>query len=393
MLWSVSKMNLDKVRQALALKSIEGIGNVVYERLTSRFGLPSNVFQQGIENLKMVAGISRELAERIAAFKDWERIDREIETAHSLGVNILTTDDPSYPELLFNIHDRPALIYVMGKLIPDEACIAVVGSRMASTYGKFTAEKFSRELAQHGLAIVSGLARGIDTAAHKGALSAKGRTVAVLGSGLDVIYPLENRKLFNQIAETGAVISEFSFQTQPLASNFPYRNRIISGMSLGTLVMEAAENSGSLITARCALDQGREVFAVPGSIDYPGSRGTHRLIKEGAKLVENISDILEEIAPRLKRETPGPPEQCFSGRPSVDDRTHDTEPAIGLFNDIEIAIMDALSRKPSQIDEIIDRTGFASSDILDRLLVLELKGHVEQLPGKLFRKTGPMTIE
>ena len=199
-----------------------------------------------------------------------------------------------------NIYDRPAFLYVRGNLNKDDINIAVVGSRQASTYGKYTTEKISRELALKGLTIVSGMARGLDSAAHRGALTAHGRTVAVLGSGLDVIYPPENKKLFADIIQNGAVISEFPLGTPPRSTNFPARNRIISGMSYGVVIVEAGEKSGSLITARLALEQGREVFAVPGSIDTAGSRGTNKLIKQGAKLIENVDDILEEILPQLE---------------------------------------------------------------------------------------------
>lgn len=372
-------MDIENLKHALALKFVEGVGNVLQERLVRRFGSPRRVFEQSVDRLIQVEGVGRKEAEALATFKAWNRVDRELTLAYKYGVEIITAGDPQYPELLAAVPDRPALLYVKGKLIADEACIAVVGSRKAGTYGKFITEKFCRELALNGLNIVSGMARGIDTAAHRGALAAKGRTIAVLGSGLDVIYPPENAKLYESIAESGAVVSEFPFGTQPLGSNFPSRNRIISGIALGVVVMEAAEKSGSLITAKFALEQGREVFAVPGGIDQPGSKGTHRLIKEGAKLVENIFDIFDEISPRLKKTSQYPPEPAVQHRDRAESR-----PCV--FDEIERSIMAALSKGARHVDEIILETGLGSSAILNALLALELKGHIEQLPGKIFRK-------
>ncbi len=381
-------MDIERLKYALALKSVEGVGNVVFDRLIRRFGTPQDAFRQDIASLLGVQGLSPKAAGCIASFRSWSRIDRELELAYKYKITIMTVDDPSYPELLRTIHDRPAVLYVKGTLIPDEACIAVVGSRRASTYGKFTTEKFCRELALSGLNVVSGMARGIDSAAHRGALSAGGRTIAVLGSGLDVVYPAENAGLCERIAGSGAVISEYPFQAQPLPANFPERNRIISGMALGTIIMEATEKSGSLITARCALDQGREVFAVPGSIDQPGSKGTHKLIKEGAKLVENIFDIIDEIAPRLKREAVPSPERSpgtsFPGGRSGE--VAEQKPGIGRLDPVESAVLGVLSKGMLQVDSIIRQTRLASSAVLNSLLTLELKGYVEQMPGKIFKK-------
>jgi DNA processing protein len=224
-----------------------------------------------------------------------------LELINKNNITVITDRDESYPENLFNIYDRPPLLYIKGNLQKEDINIAIVGSRLASTYGKFITERISRELAMKGITIVSGMARGIDSAAHRGAIAAQGRTVAVLGCGLDIIYPPENKNLFSDIVQNGAVISEYPPQTQPLSAHFPARNRIISGISYGVVVVEAGEKSGSLITARLALEQGREVFAVPGSIDSVGSRGTNKLIKQGAKLIENIDDILEDILPQLDR--------------------------------------------------------------------------------------------
>ncbi len=385
-------MDIDNKKYSLALKFVEGVGNITFDRLILKFGSPGRVFQQSARDLMQVEGVHRKTAEGIASFKSWDRVDRELELAYKYNVDIITIHDSSYPELLRSIYDRPSLLYIKGKLISDEACIAVVGSRRASTYGKFTTENFCRELVSNGLNVVSGMARGIDTAAHRGALSGRGRTIAVLGSGLDIIYPSENMELSERIAESGAVISEFPFGTQPLASNFPARNRIISGIAIGTIVMEATEKSGSLITARFALEQGREVFAVPGSIDHPGSRGTHRLIKEGAKLVENVQDILDEIATRIKLGQTAAEVGCTEApKPDFMDKISEPFPA-GIPEKISEAVLKALAQEPLHIDAIISTTELGSNTVLDCLFRLELHGYVQQMPGMIFRKIDPMTI-
>jgi len=295
-------MNYDFLKYWLALKSIAGIGNITFTALVDKFGSPSFIFNAAVSKLTEVNGITKKMASNINNFRDWDKINHDLEFLNKNGINIVTYQDEYYPAKLINIYDRPPFLYVQGSLIKDDINIAIVGSRIASTYGKYTTEKISRELAGKGLTIVSGLARGIDSAAHRGALFAGGRTIAVLGSGLDVVYPPENKKLFADIIQTGAVISEFPPGTPPRSANFPSRNRIISGISYGVLVVEAGEKSGSLITARLALEQGREVFAVPGSIDASNSRGTNKLIKQGAKLIENADDIVEEIWPQLEKQ-------------------------------------------------------------------------------------------
>jgi DNA protecting protein DprA len=275
------------------------------------------------------------------------------------------------------IYDRPVFLYLQGKLTSDDINIAVVGSRLASTYGKYTTERISRELAGLGLTVVSGLARGIDSAAHRGALAARGRTIAVLGSGLDIVYPPENKKLFATIIEQGAVISELPLGSPPVAFNFPARNRIISGMSYGVVVVEAGEKSGSLITAKLALEQGREVFAVPGSIDSAGARGTNKLIKQGAKLIENTDDILEEILPQLEKT------KVFSA--SSVSRPEAIKPPVKTeLSKTDQEIVDIVSGGCLHIDEIITGTGLSPAEISSTLMALELKGLIQQHPGKFF---------
>jgi DNA processing protein len=265
----------------------------------------------------------------------------------------------------------------------------MVGSRLASVYGRYVTEKISRELALKGITIVSGLARGIDAAAHRGALAGKGRTIAVLGCGLDVVYPAENEELAQAVAACGALVTEFPFGTPPNAPNFPSRNRIISGLSFGVVVVEAGEKSGSLITARIAAEQGRSVFAVPGSIESAGSRGTNRLIKQGAKLIEDVEDILEEILPQAGMPPAIP--QASSHLLSPDgtgSHPNSTAPArqqkIDGLGDPERKLLLLIPHDPVGIDQLITASGLTPQEVLNCLLVLELGGFVRQLPGKMF---------
>jgi DNA processing protein len=375
-------MNDDILKYWIALKSIAGIGNITFPALVDKFGSLPAVFAASISHLRKTPGISKETAIAITGFKDWDKIKHDLELLDKNEINIITYQDELYPVKLMNIYDRPAFLYVRGNLNKDDINIAVVGSRQASTYGKYTTERISRELALKGLTIVSGMARGLDSAAHRGALTAHGRTIAVLGSGLDVIYPPENKKLFADIIQNGAVISEFPLGTPPRSANFPARNRIISGMSYGVVIVEAGEKSGSLITARLALEQGREVFAVPGSIDTAGSRGTNKLIKQGAKLIENVDDILEEILPQL--------ENIKSLKlSSASNQQKNAVKKNEKINVIEKQIIDFISVEQIHVDELISSTGLSSADILSAMTTLELKGIVQQHPGKFFSLKQP----
>ncbi len=379
-------MDAEELHYWLALKRVGGVGNVACHALVQAFGSPKEVFAAPVSNLRAIPGIGQKIAQEIKSFRQWPAVEQELERARKEQVAIITCREPLYPRSLLNIYDFPTVLYVKGVLRQEDINIAVVGSRMASAYGKFSTERLCRELAMKGVTIVSGLARGIDTAAHQGCLSAKGRTIAVLGCGLDIIYPRENKDLFEKIPGSGAIVTEFPFGTPPLGPNFPARNRIISGLSLGVVVGEANFRSGSLITARVALEQGREVFAVPGSIDAAGSKGTNKLIKEGAKLVENADDIMEEIMPQLERgmmlQVPKNTEQAKSGpcRPASEFKSRPRE---GL-TDRESSLLKHLSSSPVQIDRIISGTGGRAGDILPTLLSLELKGYIRQLPGKMF---------
>jgi DNA processing protein len=369
----------------VALKWVEGVGNVGFKALLEAFGTPQKVFEAPLSMIKAVPGIGDKTAPQIKSFKDWKKVEKELEFADRTCVSIVTSQDPLYPSQLLSTYDYPAFLYVKGHLKEDDVNVAVVGSRTASTYGKFTTERLCRELVLRGITVISGLARGIDSAAHRGALSGKGRTIAVLGCGLDVVYPPENEKLFTEISLQGALISEFPFGTPPNAPNFPTRNRIISGISLGVVVVEASEKSGSLITARIALEQGREVFAVPGSIDSSGSRGTNKLIKQGAKLIENVEDILEEILPQVTRAPKVVKPDQREKQPDDRQKILTSSPDL-VLKETEKTVWQVLSQKPVHIDQIITSTGLTAHEVLVILLNLELQGLIEQKPGKTYMR-------
>jgi DNA processing protein len=373
-------MTYEKLKYWVALKSIPGIGNVLFQLLIDRFGSIEKIFSASAHELQTIPGLSKKSVSAIVSYKGWGKIKNALELSSKAGIKIITYQDDLYPAKLLNVYDRPPFLYYKGSLNKADVNIAIVGSRLASTYGKYTTEKISRELALKGITIVSGLARGIDSTAHRGALAAQGRTIAILGSGLDIIYPPENKNLYANIIQNGAVISEFPLATKPCSYNFPARNRIISGMSYGVVVVEAGEKSGSLITARLALEQGREVFAVPGSIDSAGSRGTNKLIKQGAKLIENTDDILEEIWPQIERTV------SFSGADVAYPESPKNKKYIDKENlsPLEKCIIGFLSGKRIHVDELISVTGLSTGDLMSSLMSLELRGIIEQHPGKLF---------
>ena len=357
----------------IALRLVRGVGNVTYRQLLDRFASPHKILRTS-PALLTEAGISARIAREIVAFDQWKEVEAELEQLAGVNARLVTQTDTEYPERLRQIHDPPPFLYIRGRFAPqDDLAIAIVGARTASTYGRKMARELAHELAGCGVCVVSGLARGIDSEAHQAALESRGRTIAVLGSGLDVVYPREHIALAEQIAESGAVVSEFSFGSRPEAGNFPYRNRVISGISLGTVVVEATEKSGSLITAQCALDQNREVFAVPGPVTASRSRGPHRLIKDGAKLVESIDDILSEIAPALART----------------DRAEKNEasaPVVPLEPDEE-RLFQLFPEEAVHVDTLITGSGLEPARVLEVLLGLELKGIVTQLPGMYFTAT------
>jgi len=382
-------MNEESLKYWIALKAVEEVGCVGFQTLLQAFGSPEAVFRASAATLQVIPGFGPKTADHIRSFSGWERAEREVARAGKLGIEIVTCQDPRYPKHLLNIYDYPPFLYARGSFLPKENGVAIVGSRLASVHGKYITEKLSRELAMEGITVVSGLARGIDSAAHRGALAAKGRTIAVLGCGLDIVYPPENEALAAEIAAHGAVLTEFPFGTPPNAPNFPARNRIISGISLGVVVVEAGEKSGSLITARIASEQGRSVFAVPGAIGSAGSRGTNRLIKQGAKLIEGIEDILEEILPQagLTQPFPGqrPPIPTPEASPDAPVASHAVSQAKGArLGATEGKLLPFITREPAHVDALISASRLTAQEVQSALLILELGGFVRQLPGKLF---------
>jgi DNA processing protein len=299
-----------------------------------------------------------------------------MERLQTTAIRVTTLGETDYPEALRWIPEPPPVLYIWGTLQhEDSLAVAVVGSRKPSPYGQLAAQRLSTALAQYGFTVVSGLARGVDSLAHQGALQAGGRTIAVLGSGINVVYPPEHRRLYEAIREQGAVVSEFPFDTKPDRWNFPRRNRIISGLTLGTLVVEASDQSGSLHTARHALEQGREVFAVPGRIDMPSSRGTNNLIKRGAKLVEGIDDILEEFPAAVRR--------AFRQRSPEPGPTNAALMPTDLTPD-EVRILALVPPEETHIEAIIHASQLPAQAVASILLTLELRGLVRQFPGKFF---------
>jgi len=368
----------------LALHLVPGMGPVTCNKLVVHFGSPGKVLSASISDLTAVCRLRQE---SLTALGDEGRqnlkalANDEIEQAAEKNITIIACDDPLYPSLLKNIHDPPIVLYVLGnpELLNCKG-IGIVGSRAATHYGKDIAGHMASSLAKQDYTIISGMALGIDTAAHKGALAAEGRTIAVLGCGLDIIYPPSNHKLYKNIASSGAVVSEYPLGTRPDNFRFPARNRIISGLSLGIVVVEAASRSGSLITASHALEQGREVFAVPGRIDSVKSAGTHILLQQGAKLVHSVNDIVEEFS------YAGPLEK-------QEDNCHeDTEQeSFDQLNQEEIALFKCLEVYPRAIDEIVRESGFTPQKTNELLLFLELKGMVELLPGKCYQRAASLS--
>lgn len=352
----------------LCLLSVPGLGPNRIARLIFHFENTSGVFQASQQDLMEVKGIDRKIAESIVSHGDPSFAQTQIDQAKQLNIRLISFWDSDYPESLKSIYDPPVLLYCKGN--PDvflKPGIAIVGTRRASSYGRSVAESFAKEISCLGIPVISGLAKGIDTCAHRGALKGNGKTVAVLGCGANVVYPAENRGLYQQISEEGAILSEFPIDEKPAPHYFPRRNRIVSGMSAGTVVVEAGKESGALITAYLALEQNREVFAVPGPVQAPGSKGPHRLIREGAKLVENVDDILNEIT------------QLHSVQQSQQKVTPRPE-----LNPLEEKIWDVLSDEPLHIDVISEKTDLQTSEALTSLLTMELKQAVRQLSGMMY---------
>ncbi|MCX6993024.1 MAG: DNA-processing protein DprA, partial [Kiritimatiellaeota bacterium] len=362
----------------IALNMMEDIGPVSVRSLVTALGSPQAIFQAGKDDLFKAEGIGPALVEKIVSQRGRLRPDEELARARKQGYEIITPADATYPKPLLTIHDPPLALYVWGTLAPgDKRAIAVVGSRHTTLYGRETAEKFGFHLAKTGFVVVSGLARGIDTAAHRGALQGGGRTLAVLGGALDCLYPEENAELALGIARQGAVLSEFPLGRQPDKTTFPMRNRIVSGLCLGVLVVEAGPTSGALITASQALDQGRCVFAVPGRIDSPASKGSHQLLKQGARLVESVDDILEEFEFLIPPAGHG----ALPGRNALIQAKPDAE-NLPPLNPDEEKIVRALAEEELDMDTLTRTTGVPASALSVLILGLEMKRVVRMLPGR-----------
>jgi DNA processing protein len=358
---------MSDLRYWIALSMLPEVGPVGAGKLLSAFGTPEKVFDAHMKDLLAVDGIGISRARSIAEFSLWDAVEKQIEVIDREGIQAVHIGDSAYPDMLKEIADPPVVVYVRGDIRPqDRYAIAIVGSRNLTHYGEAVAEKISEELACMGFTIVSGMARGVDSISHRSAIKSGGRTIAVLGSGVDVPYPPENRALMKRIIEAGYVMSELPPGSPPDKENFPKRNRLISGLSLGVLVVEATSKSGALITARCALDQGREVFSVPGSVISSNSEGTNELIKKGACLTRKAEDILAELAPVLKG--------FIRSRDKV---------KIEVTED-EGKLCSLLSGEPKQVDMISRESGLPASKVLAVLLGLELKGAVKQIMGKRF---------
>ena len=371
------------MRDWIALNMTPGIGPRAAAKLLENLGSPSAVFgapRMALDRLRL----RPEAIDSIIAQDQHGKADEEILRTREVGADVLILDDGVYPSLLREIFDPPITLYVKGawKSCLEGPCVAIVGSRRCSTYGQNAATMLARDLAKRGVTIVSGLARGIDAAAHRGALEAGGRTVAVMGTGLDQIYPRDHNKLVDEIlASGGALVSEFPLATPPAPQNFPYRNRVISGLSLGVLLIEAAENSGSLITARLAMEQNREVWAVPGNITSRNSFGTNYLIKgAGAKLVQQWQDVVSEFPPELAAELLPPP-----SRKKQQNLVQQLALAPGDLTDNESLVFQALSTDDTvHIDALAITTRLSLPDLTSALLGLEMRELIRQLPGKCF---------
>jgi len=372
---AASQVTADELVDHVRLACLPGIGARLRRRLLERFGSPRAIFAASSTELAAVDGIGRRLAAEIPALSAAPTADGVIALCRKEAVDIVVEGAAGYPPLLSRIDDPPGLLFVRGTIEPcDSLAVAIVGARHATAYGLKLAEQLGGSLARAGYTVVSGLARGIDAAAHRGALAAGGRTLAVLGSGVLNVYPPEHGDLARQVIDSGAAMSELPPLAEPMPGTFPQRNRIVSGLSLGVVVVQAAERSGALITARLAGEQGREVFAVPGAIDCRMSRGCHRLIRDGAKLVESVDDILEELGPLFETTT------TAAGR-----TVH--SPAELQLGDIERRVLDACDALAGDgkggvpIDDIVESSGLAASQVLATIGALEMRRLIRRLPG------------
>lgn len=360
---------MDDLFSLLTLLSVPGVGPKRIRNLIQVFETPERTLKASSQELRRVADVDLITAESIRAKANPAFAEKQIRQAEMLNVRLISFWDAGFPPLLKRIPDPPVLLYVKGNAdLAGSDGIAIVGTRNPTSYGRRIAESLSSSLAGYGIPVISGMARGVDTAAHRGTLKAGGVTLAILGCGVDVVYPAENDTLYHSILEKGAVISDFPIGTEPAAPNFPKRNRIISGLSHGTVVVEAGHKSGALITGYLALEQNREVFAVPGPVGSMQSKGPNRLIKQGAKLIENAEDILQEI-PKWKSSLHAEPPPA---------------PPIEAMSETERRLWEHLAGEPVHIDRLAEMCDLSTSESLSTLLGLEIKGYVKQLPGMKF---------
>src|ERR1043166_4770600 len=364
---------MNSTEACIALNMLPTVGPVRLRKLLEVFERPERVLAAKRDELRRVEGIGREVADQISKWQSIVDLAAELERVRELGVSVITQESPAYPKPLREIHAPPIVLYVWGELQErDHHAIGIIGARRTTHYGTESAKKLAYQLAYAGLTVISGLARGIDTAAHQGALAAKGRTIAVIGSGLSRLYPPENRALAEKIRNGhGAIVSEFPMDTEPDRQTFPMRNRIISGGSHGILVVEAGLHSGALITASQALEQGRSVYAVPGHINTPSAQGSNRLIQQGAKLVMDVNDLLDDLQILLPETKPSPAAAVR---------------ALPLLTADERRVYDAIETTETSIDAIATKSELPSGTVSSTLLRLELKRLVKQLPGKYFVK-------
>jgi DNA processing protein len=381
LLLNVTGGTMFSVLDLITLSQLPSIGPARLRALVSHFGDPTAVIQASVRDLASVEGISRKIAQTVGQYIRSRKFEaaksyaeKQLSKLNRLNGRVLTYWDRDFPDLMRKIYDPPPFVYMLGGLKEtDVDAVAIVGTRTPTSYGAMMAERFARDLVGAGITVVSGLARGVDTIAHWAALKAGGRTIAVIGSGLDVYYPQENKHLLESVSKTGAVLSEYEMGAKPDAANFPRRNRIISGLSLGVIIIETDVSGGAMITANTALDQNREVFALPGNVTSKQSRGCHALIKSGrAKLVEMLEDVLEEIITRYR-----------SSMTKKSEKEYAKTQNLNLF---EKTIYDSLAAQPVHIDVLAERVNMPTADVLVHLLGLEFKNFVRQLPGKMFMR-------
>jgi DNA processing protein len=372
---------MDSRDYLIALNMIEGLSTLQVHKLLEYYKNPYDIFRASAVELARVSGAKLKIAQKITSFSSSAILFQELRLIEKHKINILTIQDNNYPSILRQVSDPPIVLYLRGKYLKaDKLALAVVGSRKSSEYGLKMARSLSLALAKEGITIVSGLARGIDTQAHQGALSARGRTLAILGSGLLKIYPPENESLYNEIVESGAVISEFPLNYPPYRYNFPRRNRIISGLSLGVVVIEARQRSGSLITANMALEQGRDVFAIPHGVGFFSSLGTNELIKQGAVLVQSAQDIIDELNPEIKKYL-----QYTSKSGTITQGSQKTSLQLQSI-EMQETLHQLISLQPRTYQELLACLGGSEDGIKDNLTALEVKGVIEQTSSGKFKK-------